>query len=129
MLYALILDFMLKNVPGYSKDDVNEIKMNEGSMENRLLKNRIKVQRAIKDLTQEQLAQRVGVSRKTINNIEKGKYVPSGHLILKLAKEFKAPVEEIFQLSDDLDLKKENRINEINLADNFPLSSNSRKLF
>jgi len=129
MLYALMLNFMLKNIPGYSKDNVNETKMNEGSMENRLLKNRIKVQRAIKDLTQEQLAQRVGVSRKTINNIEKGRYIPSGYLILKLAKEFKAPVEEIFQLSDDLDLKKENRINEINLADNFPLSSNNRKLF
>ncbi len=129
MLYALMLNFMLKNIPRYSKNNLNDVKMNEGSMENRLLKNRIKVQRAIKDLTQEQLAQRVGVSRKTINNIEKGKYVPSGYLILKLAKEFEAPVEEIFQLSDDLDLKKENRINEINPADNFPLSSNNRKLF
>ena len=101
----------------------------EGYMENRLLKNRIKVQRAIKDLTQEQLAQRVGVSRKTINNIEKGRYVPSGYLILKLAKEFEAPVEEIFQLSDDSDLQNKNSSNELNLANNFPLSSNNRKLF
>ncbi|NIM57966.1 MAG: helix-turn-helix domain-containing protein, partial [Candidatus Aminicenantes bacterium] len=46
-------------------------------MPEKALKNTLKVQRAKKDLTQEQLAQMVGVTRKTINTVEKGKYVPS----------------------------------------------------
>jgi len=47
-------------------------------------------------MSQEQLAERVAVSRQTIISIEKGKYVPSLELALKLAKEFRCKVEDIF---------------------------------
>ncbi|GAB3362385.1 helix-turn-helix transcriptional regulator [Arachidicoccus ginsenosidivorans] len=60
--------------------------------------NTLKVQRAIRDITQEQLAQIIGVSRQTINAIEKKKYVPSTVLALKIARYFEKPVEEIFKL-------------------------------
>mgnify|MGYP001568560782 FL=1 len=67
------------------------------------MKNTIKVERAIHELTQEQLAQKVQVSRQTINAIEKGKYVPSTALALKIAREFNKQLEEIFKLeSEDL---------------------------
>jgi putative transcriptional regulator len=62
------------------------------------MKNSIKVERAIKDLTQEELANKVSVSRQTINAIEANKYVPSTVLALKIAKVFGKPVEDIFQL-------------------------------
>jgi putative transcriptional regulator len=62
------------------------------------MKNNIKVQRAIMNITQEELAQRIGVSRQTINTIESGKYIPSTVLALKLAKVFRATVDEIFLL-------------------------------
>lgn len=65
------------------------------------MKNTIKVQRAIRDLTQEQLAKLVSVSRQTINAIETNKYVPSTVLALKVALVFNKPVEEIFQLEMD----------------------------
>jgi len=64
------------------------------------MKNRIKVERAEHDLTQADLAVKVGVSRQSINAIEKGKYVPSAVLALKIARLFKKPVEEIFTLED-----------------------------
>jgi putative transcriptional regulator len=67
----------------------------------RPLNNTLKVQRAIKNWTQEQLAVEVGVTRKTINMIENGKDVPSTFLALKMAKVFGVTVEEIFQLSED----------------------------
>ncbi len=70
-------------------------------MEEKLLSNSLKVQRAKKDLTQEQLAQKVGVTRKTINTVENGKYVPSTYLALKLAKVLDVPVEELFQILED----------------------------
>ena len=62
------------------------------------MKNKIKIQRAIHDLTQDDLAKIIGVSRQTINTMESGKYVPSTVLALKLAKELKITVEELFQL-------------------------------
>ncbi|MCO5239300.1 MAG: helix-turn-helix transcriptional regulator [Chitinophagaceae bacterium] len=62
------------------------------------MKNTIKVERAIADLTQEELAKKVSVSRQTINAMEANKYVPSTVLALKIAKVFKKPVEEIFML-------------------------------
>jgi putative transcriptional regulator len=65
------------------------------------MKNTIKVQRAIKNVTQAELAEAIGVSRQTINTIESGKYVPSTVLAIKLAQYFEKSVEEIFQL--DLD--------------------------
>jgi putative transcriptional regulator len=62
--------------------------------------NNLKVARAIKNISQEELAKIIGVSRQTINAMEKGKYVPSTVLALKIAKYFEQPVEEIFVLED-----------------------------
>ena len=64
------------------------------------MKNRLKVARAEMDLTQEELAQRVGVSRQSINAIESGRYVPSTVLALKMAQVFGKPVEEVFMLEE-----------------------------
>lgn len=64
------------------------------------MKNNIKVQRAIHNLTQQDLAERIGVSRQTINALEAGKYVPSTVLALKLSKLFDKQVNEIFELED-----------------------------
>ena len=60
--------------------------------------NNLKVLRAIKNISQEELAKQISVSRQTINAMEKGKYVPSTVLALKLANYFNKPVEEIFEL-------------------------------
>jgi putative transcriptional regulator len=65
------------------------------------MKNTIKVQRAIKGFTQEELAKQVSVSRQTINAMESNKYVPSTVLALKIARVFSLPVEEIFSLEDE----------------------------
>ena len=65
------------------------------------MKNRIRVARAEVRMTQQQLAEAIGVSRQTINAIESGKFVPSTVLALKMAKIFNRPVEEIFQLDDE----------------------------
>jgi putative transcriptional regulator len=65
------------------------------------MKNTLRVQRAIKEITQEQLADAIQVSRQTINSIELKKYVPSTVLTLKIARYFGRPVEEIFILEDD----------------------------
>ena len=65
------------------------------------MKNNIKVERAIKNLTQEQLANAVSVSRQTINAMEANKYVPSTVLALKLARYFEKSVEEIFNLETE----------------------------
>lgn len=62
------------------------------------MKNNIRVQRAILNITQAELAERIGVSRQTINTIEAGKYIPSTVLALKIAKVFRAAVEEVFLL-------------------------------
>jgi putative transcriptional regulator len=64
------------------------------------MKNNLKVLRAIKNISQEELAKQISVSRQTINAMEKGKYVPSTVLALKLARFFENPVEEIFTLED-----------------------------
>ncbi len=64
------------------------------------MKNSIKVQRAIKEITQEDLAKTISVSRQTINAMEKNKYVPSTVLALKIARYFGRSVEEIFELED-----------------------------
>ncbi|HQW11934.1 MAG TPA: helix-turn-helix transcriptional regulator [Saprospiraceae bacterium] len=65
------------------------------------MKNNIKVQRAINNLTQEELAHKVSVSRQTINAMEANKYVPSTVLAMKIAKVFNKSVEEIFILDVD----------------------------
>lgn len=65
------------------------------------MKNKLKIERAILDLTQEQLAEKIGVSRQTINSIEKNRFVPSTLLALKLSMLFEKPVNEFFELDDD----------------------------
>ncbi len=60
------------------------------------MKTNLKVQRVIKELTQEDLAHTVGVTRQTINAIEKGKYNPSLDLAFKLARLFDMKIEELF---------------------------------
>ena len=64
------------------------------------MKNNLKVERAIHNLTQEELAQKVSVSRQTIHAIETNKYVPSTILSLKIAYIFNKPLEEIFTLEE-----------------------------
>ena len=64
------------------------------------MKNKLKVARAEMDLTQGELAEKINVSRQTINAIESGKYVPSTVLALKMAKVFGKNVEELFFLED-----------------------------
>lgn len=65
------------------------------------MKNRIRVARAEVRMTQQQLADAIGVSRQTINAIESGKFVPSTLLALKMARIFEKNVEEIFQLDNE----------------------------
>ncbi|OZV68139.1 helix-turn-helix transcriptional regulator [Winogradskyella aurantia] len=65
------------------------------------MENTIKVERAILNLTQDDLAKKIGVSRQTINSIEANRYVPSTVLALKLSNVFDKPVNEFFTLSED----------------------------
>ena len=62
------------------------------------MKNSIRIERAILNITQQELAEKVGVSRQTINSIETGRYVPSTVLALKIADIFNKTVNEIFFL-------------------------------
>ncbi|MES2108923.1 MAG: helix-turn-helix transcriptional regulator [Bacteroidota bacterium] len=64
------------------------------------MKNNIRVERAIKNITQADLAEAVGVSRQTINTIESNKYVPSTVLALKISRVFEKPLQEIFMLEE-----------------------------
>lgn len=64
------------------------------------MKNTIKVERAKKNWTQAELAEKIGVSRQAVNAIETGKFIPSTVLALKMAKVFGTPVEEVFQLEE-----------------------------
>lgn len=64
------------------------------------MKNSLKVERAKLNITQAELADKVGVSRQTINSIEIGKFVPSTLLALKIAFVFRTKVDEIFTLVD-----------------------------
>lgn len=64
------------------------------------MKNNLRIQRAIKNITQEELAKQIGVSRQAINSIELNKYVPSTILSLKLSQYFGIPVNEIFSLEE-----------------------------
>ena len=62
--------------------------------------NTIRVERAIHKMTQQELAEKIGVSRQTINAIESNKYIPSTVLALKIAQLFQKKVEEIFTLEE-----------------------------
>lgn len=70
-------------------------------MENKELLNKIKVYRAMKNISQEELAVAIGVTRKTINTVETGKFIPSTVLALRIARYFGISVEEIFVLNDE----------------------------
>jgi|TARA_B100000676_G_C17383057_1_gene486445 putative transcriptional regulator len=61
------------------------------------MKNRLKVLRAERDWTQANLADKLGVTRQTVNAIEKGKFDPSLPLAFKIARLFELSIEEIFQ--------------------------------
>lgn len=65
------------------------------------MKNNLRVERAIVRISQQQLAEAVGVSRQTINAIETGKFVPSTVLALKIARHFAKHVEDIFELEEN----------------------------
>ena len=67
------------------------------------LRNHLKQHRARLDLTQDDLARRVGVRRQTILMIEKGRYTPSALLAFRLARELAMPVDELFELEGDDD--------------------------
>lgn len=67
------------------------------------MKNRLKVLRAERDWSQADLADRLNVSRQTINSIETGKYDPSLPLAIKIARLFALPVESVFIGEDDAD--------------------------
>lgn len=69
----------------------------------RELGNRLKVLRAERDWTQADLARRVGVTRKTINTVERSVFVPSAVLALKLARALGLPMEEVFWLNESDD--------------------------
>ncbi len=64
------------------------------------MKNSLKVERAIKNITQEELAKIIGVSRQAINSIELRKYVPSTILALKFSRYFGKSVNDIFKLEE-----------------------------
>ena len=65
------------------------------------MKNSIRVARAERRITQQELAEKCGVSRQTINAIEAGKFIPSTVLALKMARTFGKRVEEIFELEEE----------------------------
>ncbi|KAF5083011.1 helix-turn-helix protein [anaerobic digester metagenome] len=67
------------------------------------MKNKIKVFRAMHDMTQEELADAIRVTRRTINSIERGKYNPSIEVAYKIAKVFNVTIEEVFCFEDDED--------------------------
>ena len=71
-----------------------------------ILSNIIRVFRARSNISQQYLAEQIGVTRKTINTIETGRFVPSTILALKIARYFDTTVEEIFKL--ELEVKDEN---------------------
>ena len=66
------------------------------------MKNRLKVLRAERDWTQANLADELGVSRQTVNAIEKGKFDPSLPMAFKIARLFDLSIEEIFQDAEEL---------------------------
>jgi putative transcriptional regulator len=70
-------------------------------MDGEALHNSIKVQRAIRDLTQADLATRAGVTRKSVNAVETGRMVPSVVLALKLARALGVGIETLFSLNGE----------------------------
>lgn len=73
------------------------------------MKNKLKVYRAMHDLTQEQLAERAEVTRQTINAIEQGKYSPSLELAFRLARLFGVGIEDLFIYEDEKEERGERK--------------------
>ena len=73
------------------------------------MKNRLKVLRAERDWSQAVLAQRLGVSRQTVNAIERGKYDPSLPLAFRMARLFEQPIEAIFEPDEADEADQEGR--------------------
>lgn len=65
------------------------------------MKNKIKVFRAMRDMTQEELAEKISVTRRTINSIERGKYNPSIEVAYRIARTFNVTIEEVFCFDED----------------------------
>lgn len=65
------------------------------------MKNRLKVLRAERDWSQAVLAERLGVSRQTVNAIERGKYDPSLPLAFRIARVFDQPIQAIFEFEEE----------------------------
>src|SRR6266700_8113539 len=70
------------------------------------MQNKLKVLRAERNWSQAELAERLGVSRQTVNALETGKYDPSLPLTFKISRIFQLPIEEIFQYDPELDGRK-----------------------
>ena len=70
------------------------------------MQNKLKVLRAEHNWSQAELAERLGVSRQTVNALETGKYDPSLPLTFKISHIFQLPIEEIFQYDPELDGRK-----------------------
>ena len=66
-----------------------------------ILKNRLKVWRAKRDVSQQQLADAIGMSRQTINSIERGKFVPSILSVIKIARFFTTSIENLFYVEEE----------------------------
>lgn len=64
------------------------------------MKNKIRMYRSIRKVSQQSLSEKMGVSRQTMNSIENGKYLPSLLLAMKLASYFECKVEELFEMED-----------------------------
>lgn len=71
------------------------------------MKNNIRIYRAIHNLTQEELARKISVTRKTVNSIEGGKYNPSIDVAYKMAKLFHVTIEELFCFEDEENINEE----------------------
>ncbi len=74
------------------------------------MKNHVKLFRAERGITQEQMAEYIGVSRQTIYAIESGKYIPSTVLALRIAKVLQKPVENIFELEENEGIVSGNKL-------------------
>lgn len=70
------------------------------------MKNKLKVYRAMQDITQEQLADKIGVSRQTVVAIESDKYLPSLGLAIKIARLFDVRIEDIFLYNGEEDINE-----------------------
>ena len=93
------MSFVLDMLPSFP--DIGANAMEAGLMATETLGNRLKVARAERDLSQEQLARLVGVTRQTISAVETGLYCPSALLAFLLAKQLEKRVDDLFFLNGE----------------------------